>query len=291
MLRDCRTKILGLLVAAAATFCSASALGQESESLKSQQAQRHADEGARLYAEGEYGAALVQFRKAHALKPNRILLFNIALSYSKIGRCGKATTKAAELEAKYDLPPKLRATSRGMSAGCGSVGRAPDVAEEVAEARKRARAERSAAENEGVERAEVAEAANSNSDPHEAESTGSGLGALGWTGVTAAGLGTAGWVATLVLQNQVQSDFEQYETAAEQGEAERYRELRDQIRRKQTAGRTLLVTSIGLTSAGLGLFLFDLLGNRNERRSSAGVRFIGSAQEDAATVGLEFSFD
>lgn len=282
---------MGVLVAATATFLSVPVSGQESESLKSQQAQRHADEGARLYAEGEYGAALVQFRKAHALKPNRILLFNIALSYSKIGRCEKATTKAKELEANYDLPTKLRATSRGMSAGCGLVGRAPEVAEEVAEARERARAERSAAKQERAERAEVAEAATTDSDPSEAESSGGGLGVLGWTGVTAAGLGTVGWIATFAIRNQVRSDFEQYETAAEEGDAEEYTRLRDRIPRKQTAGRTLLVTSIGLTSAGLGLFLFDLLGNRNEKRSSAGVQFIGSAREDAATVGLEFSFD
>lgn len=268
------------------------AFGQESGGSKAERAQQYADEGAKLYAEGDYGAALVQFRKAYALEPGRVLLFNIALSYSKLGRCEKAIEKGHKLEGTYELSAELDATNRGMIQGCRRAKAGRGVARRVASAGDAAaesddpgrRAARESAEaSEAVEQPDAADATD-----ETIQETGR-LGALGWTGVAAAGLSAAGWAGTLIVKSRLQDDWQRYDRAAETGDRATYDDLRESIPAKQTAGQVLLYSSIGLSAVGSTLFLVDWFGGRQEASGPAVSRVVGVVGPNRAFVGFELT--
>jgi tetratricopeptide (TPR) repeat protein len=54
------------------------------ESLEVVQARKHFSQGLKLYKEGDFDAALVQFERAYAVKPNYKVLYNIAQSYFEL---------------------------------------------------------------------------------------------------------------------------------------------------------------------------------------------------------------
>lgn len=49
------------------------------------------DRGLRLFEEGDYAGALAEFKRAHELVPNQLVLFNIGLTYAALGRPVEAT--------------------------------------------------------------------------------------------------------------------------------------------------------------------------------------------------------
>jgi tetratricopeptide (TPR) repeat protein len=54
------------------------------ESLEVVQARKHFSQGLKLYKDGDFDAALVQFERAYAVKPNYKVLYNIAQSYFEL---------------------------------------------------------------------------------------------------------------------------------------------------------------------------------------------------------------
>jgi tetratricopeptide (TPR) repeat protein len=79
---------LGLLVGLLSCPAVAHAQGDDAatpgESLEVVQARKHFSQGLKLYKEGDFDAALVQFERAYAVKPNYKVLYNIAQSYFEL---------------------------------------------------------------------------------------------------------------------------------------------------------------------------------------------------------------
>jgi tetratricopeptide (TPR) repeat protein len=79
-----------LALSAFSTGLSAHAQGEEGggasagESLEVVQARKHFSQGLKLYKEGDFDAALVQFERAYAVKANYKVLYNIAQSYFEL---------------------------------------------------------------------------------------------------------------------------------------------------------------------------------------------------------------
>ena len=55
------------------------------------EARERFDRGLRLFEEGDNGGALAEFKRAHELVPNPLVLFNIGLVYAALGRPVEAT--------------------------------------------------------------------------------------------------------------------------------------------------------------------------------------------------------
>lgn len=81
---------LAVLLAAVSSPCVARAQTEEGggaaggESLEVVQARKHFSQGLKLYKDGDFDAALVQFERAYAVKPNYKVLYNIAQSYFEL---------------------------------------------------------------------------------------------------------------------------------------------------------------------------------------------------------------
>jgi tetratricopeptide (TPR) repeat protein len=82
---------LGFGVLLGALLCPALAHAQgddqgatPGESLEVVQARKHFSQGLKLYKDGDFDAALVQFERAYAVKPNYKVLYNIAQSYFEL---------------------------------------------------------------------------------------------------------------------------------------------------------------------------------------------------------------
>lgn len=81
---------LSLAFACCAALCPSPAHAQSEdggtpgEALEVTQARKHFSQGLRLYKEGDFDAALVQFERAYAVKPNFKVLYNIAQCYFEL---------------------------------------------------------------------------------------------------------------------------------------------------------------------------------------------------------------
>jgi tetratricopeptide (TPR) repeat protein len=80
---------LGLLLGMLSCPAPAHAQGDDAggapgESLEVVQARKHFSQGLKLYKDGDFDAALVQFERAYAVKPNYKVLYNIAQSYFEL---------------------------------------------------------------------------------------------------------------------------------------------------------------------------------------------------------------
>lgn len=64
--------------------------------------------GAKHYDAGEYEKALIDFKAAHRRSPDPVLLYNVAFSYSKLGKSKKALETADEIDDPTELPKKVR---------------------------------------------------------------------------------------------------------------------------------------------------------------------------------------
>jgi tetratricopeptide (TPR) repeat protein len=76
---------LGVLSSSATLYAQGDdAAPATGESLEVVQARKHFSQGLKLYKDGDFDAALVQFERAYAVKPNYKVLYNIAQSYFEL---------------------------------------------------------------------------------------------------------------------------------------------------------------------------------------------------------------
>lgn len=201
-----------------------------------EKAQEYFDLGAQLYYEGEHSRAAVEFRRAHDIYPHPLFLFNMALSFQRLGRLEDALSvarQAREMEEK--LPAEQDAQNKALIDGVETSLFGVAIIESTAPTDPR--------DDGGVETPPDVDA-----EP--------GLGALGWTGVGAAGLGVAALVGGGVVHSQLAKNREVYEPRFQRNpDSEVVSQLGDTIAAQETQRAALFISGASLAAIGTGLIV------------------------------------
>mgnify|MGYP006292168541 CR=1 FL=1 len=189
------------------------------------------DEGAKAYFQGNYADALVAFRKAYQHKKKAIILYNIALCQGKLGKYDKALSNSEKAARMGKMPDEPAVANQGFQAALRTRRHARRVAGESADR---------------SEQDEISVTESTDSGPP-----------WRWIGAGAAAGGLASLAASGIVTVGLQKDFQTLESEANGGARAEYDRLQTSIPKKQTVGRVLLYSGIGLTAVGTTLFLLD----------------------------------
>ena len=206
---------------------------------REREAQVYFEKGAAYYFEGEYGQALVQFKKGHATLPNALFQYNIALCNLKLERYREALNAARDAERMGGLGPNEQTLNRSRIAAIPRIQTATTVAEAVA---------RSADTSSDVADADVSQGT---------ESGGGGFGGVGWAGVAFTTVGVGLLVGAVGVEVALQSKWEEFNESAESGDTARFEELKGEIERRQRTGKILLYSGLGASAIGVTLLIAE----------------------------------
>lgn len=242
----------------------------------SEQAQSHYDRGQKAYRSGDYETAAEQLRKAYALTPAPMLLYNISLAEWRAGNLEEAAATATRA-VRADLPEGVAIRNRGRLAAFEVLGTA----------------------REAVASGEVERSVASSGRPTETEAdAGRAFGTLGWIGVGLAGGGAATLGAAVWFDQRVGNAVDRMERARDRGEpGEANRILRNEVRPNQSVGRVLLVSGTALAATGAALTIVEVTksGQSDDEvlvpgRASAADALRIAPQLGPHTVGLQLWF-
>lgn len=253
-----RYLVIGSLFVGISAF-AATVTAQESEELSHDELEEDADDfddveaifedGARYYLEEDYSSAVIEFRRANQIHPHGIFQYNIALSNRALGRIEQGLDAALEAdENSADLDAETAASNSGLIAGFGAVLKADEVGDDV---------EDLSDEQHQVEAVPDAEPA-------------SRWGGLGWGGVAALGIGASALAGAAVIDAQLQSGIQELEAGERYEDGDEFRQHRDSLSTRQTAGQVLLFSGAGLAVTGVSLMVVEL--------------FTGSSSESAVAA-------
>lgn len=262
--------ILTSVLLIAALLAPGSAVAQEG----AREAQGYFEKGAALYFEGEYGQALVQFKKGHATLPNAMFQYNIALCNLKLERYGEAMTAAREAERLGGLASREAAMNRSRIIAIPRIERTQAVAEDVSQAQAAV-----------VE--VTAETTTEETGSIEAKPERSSFGALGWTGVGLTAVGAGLLVGAVGVEVGLQGTWDEYNAAAEEGDTERFNELKTEIESRQSTGKALLYAGIGAGAVGVALIVAELV---TSPRSDQPRVSVFASPDGSAGVSAHFRF-
>ncbi len=231
-------KFVRVLLLAAITVCCFSTTAWAQTEAEKKQAQVYFEAGAEEYAKGEYSKAIVEFLKGYNLVPNAMFLYNISLSYRKLGNWEDALAAAEKAKTEEGMPDDVKVRNDSRINAYRTIIAAQDMADDAA---RLAQAEET-----------------KDPEPEVKKSEGSSFGALGWTGVILTVAGVGAGVGALIVANGVSSDIDDYEAAAQTGDRTTYDRLRDDIESGQSTGQILMYTGIGLGVAGLTMIMIEV---------------------------------
>ena len=220
----------------------------------------HYKAGATFYKQGQYQKAIAELERGYKLAPHPVFLVNIALAHARLGQWQEAIFWGERAVVEPGLSPEATAGMRARTISWSRRAVAVAVADSAAADSKRLQAEAIAEQN----RREQAKRDRR-------------VKALGWAGVTSAGIGLGAIAGSVAIGASLADDREDYEAAAERGDAVRYEVLRNDIDRSQTIGKILLFTGIAGVVAGGTLFYFDRRNAENRARlavSPTAVNFV-----------------
>ncbi len=228
--------IIALLLAPTESF--AQAPSQEMVA----QAEAHFQTGAEWYTTGEYSKAIVEFLKGYNIVPNAMFLYNISLSYAKLGNPADALMYAERAQSEVGMPEDVASRNSGRIGALRVRLSGIEVIKQVSNLT-------------------VAVA-----PPVEAPASGFGL--LGMGGITlgVAGVGLMG--ASLLVGSGVSDDIETLENEANGGDRARFDDLKAEIEADQSFGKVLLFSGAGLAAVGLTLIVVDLMNDDEPVRTS-----------------------
>ena len=264
--------LLTAVLLSASLATSSVAVAQSKDDVK--KAQEHFQKGAEWFAKGDYPKAVVEFISGHALAPNAMFLYNVSLSYERMGKIDDALS-AAEGAKQYEGMPDEVAMRNDARIRAFEVMKG---AERTADKMKQI-AEKGDGDGDGVGDGD------GDGDVEMVERP-DGIKALGWAGIglTAVGGGLA--VAGLLTNSAIMNDIEDYRTAANEGDRARYDELAGDIEAKQSRGQLFYAVGAGAAGVGLTLFLIDLFTGTETVPASAWI----SPAADRTTVGVTLRF-
>lgn len=208
-----------------------------------ERAQAHFEEGAMFYTQGDYSKAIVEFLKGHAIEPNAMFLYNISLSYWKLGNVEDALAAAERSRNERGMPDRVKVRNDSRIAAFSAILGARRTSESI---------EKSASTEASV----VARTDLRTKD--EIPPDDGGVGAVGWTGVGLGVVGAGLVVGALVVNSGVSSDIETLQAEAAGGDQAEYDRLRSSIESGQTTGQILLYSGLGVATTGLVMLIADL---------------------------------
>ena len=215
--------------------------------------------GLKAYVAGEYSEAVLQFQQGYQIDPNPAFLFNIARAYYKLGDHAKALEYS--LQARSSTLPDENMEQENTA--LIPAFRTRLMAERVAENVARVRAEQERAAQEQGRR-----------DPVTIRQTSeSGFGAVGWSGVALSVVG-AGMLGASLYYNALVSDYDPDDPNSEVDF--------DDAQTYQSTGRVLLIAGGGVTLVGLGMILYGIGSSSSDATSTLQLAPMG---EDVAYVG------
>lgn len=188
----------------------------------------HFRTGAQLYYDGEYDAAIEQFESAHAKIPNAIFLYNISLAQAKKGEHEKSLETAERADQFGGLGEAERQQNQARIAALRRVTTAQDASSSIAK----------------------------RGPPVEPLFQ---FGTAAWIGTALVVGGLVGYGGVALIDRSIAADVDAYRTAAAAGDEERYEELKDDIRPRQTTGRVVFIVSSLAIVSGASLLVYDLL--------------------------------
>ena len=257
-----RRSSLSLLAAICLMFLAASSTVSANEGPSDEDIERAEEAfsaGASFYFEGEYGRAIVEFRRAAEIYPHPIFYHNIALSHRQLGRADRtlsyaedareAAAKLSDLD-RETWPARADAANSAMIASFQGVVKAQELARAVAPDE----------EQDGDQ--PVAGVTEIETPPQE-----SSFGALGWAGVAGVTLGVGALAGAAVMDRSILSGVEEVEQGTFDGtRQDRISELESQ----QTTGKILLGAGAGLTVVGATLVVLELMGGSSDQAMAIG---------------------
>ena len=188
------------------------------------------DDAAADYMAKRYDKAALGFRKAYAVRPEAVFLYNQAKALEKLENW-EAAIKALERardQAELPLPPELAA-------------KVPSFMEQLEAGLAAERAQKEAA----IKPTVVVPAAAPND----------GLSLLGWGGAGTALLGGAAVATNFLFASQASSTSDELAATRQRS---RYDELSQDFDEQQGTAQALLFVGAGLAAVGAGLLLWDL---------------------------------
>lgn len=246
-------------------------------------AQQLYKEGAEAYYTDDFPLAIMKFKSGHALDPNPMFLYNIAVSYGRLGNIDEAYDHA--IEAREDgLPPEAADKNSARIESWQIALRSSEIAESIAgpgEAQARACTTDSDCGGGMVCDTSQSACVGSSADLTAGTTSESTLGTLGWTGI---GLGIVGIglvTTALVLDSSLSSDFDELDQARADGDQQRAEQLEADIESTQSTGQIMLFAGAGAAVVGGTLLVIDLL-DSDEKESAQIVPMLGREQVGAS---------
>jgi tetratricopeptide (TPR) repeat protein len=235
-----RLSVLALTVCVLGVFAPTDVLAQDAS--KAEQAQQAFDDGMSFYTEKEYGKAVAEFRKGYALMPAGMFLYNITLSYIKLGEYAKAQRYAQRAAEQGDLPKKtlvknaarIDALTVRISAAKLADSLEPEAQSDLFGSQK----------------------PKDPSGETPKESGGPGMMTYAGAGTALVGVGLIG--GALYMGSDIEARSDQLAQVDDRAD---YDTMRSSIESDRSVGQVLLVSGIGLAAVGSGLVVWDLMGS------------------------------
>lgn len=261
-----RILLMTLAVIAGLWIVAAPSSAQAQSSQAEQAAKIHYKRSQKLYKQEKFDEAADELRKAYALAPFPLFLYNISLAEWRAGRLEIALQTA--LRARDEGVPKpLRPKLEARIAALGSTLKARRIAEGL--------------------RPEPQEPVAVVEPPTEAPEP--GFGAMGWAGagLTLAGAGML--TGALIIDQQLAADDDAFEAAAASGNGDEYdRQLAD-LEQRQMIGRVLGLSGLALAATGATLIVIELTDDDAETSGPA-ARLHTNPRADGVEMGLTVDF-
>ena len=225
--------VAGLVTVLCIALCSAGDAVAQTRS-----AQEHLDEGGKLYIEGDYAGAIIEFKKGHALIREPIFLYNIALCYWRLGDYRRALSEldAALIEGGLGAQTETKGRARGHAFRVRLLSESLTEVSEPASVTLEGRGESGEAPVDGTGRSR----------------------ALAWVGLGALVAGGGALVGFGIVELGLSDDVAAFKEAVRSGDTATADELDASIAPRQAAGRVLLYSGVGLAAVGATLLVFDL---------------------------------
>ena len=221
-----------------------------SDAEKSKDAQTHYRKAAKAFRAGDNESAVHHFRRAYELKPDGMLLYNLAIVHAAAGRPERAIWYAEQAIKSGDLTQNARIRNagrlRGLRVAVAGTKLADAVAQTETESTSAPPPDPSPPKNPRPVGPPPEPKDNSFDHP------------ILWGGVSLAALGLGGLGGAAGLELAIRDDLERYREVARTGDRTRYSDLRERIGRRQRLGRVLLVGGAISTGVGLALAAIDL---------------------------------
>lgn len=224
---------------------------------------QHFEDGAELFFEEEYEAAIEEFMKGHRISPNAMFLYNVSLAHVKLGNLGDALEAARAARGLEGLDPTTRVQNEGRIA-------ALEVLENTLEIR---RGGAGADESEPITMIPQAQPAESD------------FGVLGWTGVGLTVVGVGLLTGAALVELDLNDMWTKYEAAGRRGDESEYLSLRADIKDQQTLGLILLASGVGASAAGITMILVDVFSD-----GEASTSVYAAPRGDSAAFGITGRF-